>query len=286
VPYTLDTVAITEPTPGGENDDYLLTANSWALVLDGISAPPVDVGCQHSVPWFVARLGTHLAAGLATDLYRPLTDVLADAIRRTAADHGPSCDLTHPLTPGATVAIVRISEPDLDWLVLGDAAIAWQLSDGTTAAATDDRAARSLLDAPLMATGVRRANLDYVAKIRNTPEGFWVAAADPDAAEHAITGDLRLDRLAHIALYSDGITRLVERYGRSWAELFALADTSGARALVAAVRAAELDDPKPSRWRGKRHDDATAVIAKPVRHRIEADAGHPAGTAGRLSRRR
>lgn len=135
----------------------MLVADSWALVLDGVSAPPVpDVGCRHSVPWFVARLGTHLAAGLATDPYQPLASILAQAIRRTAGDHGPGCDLTHPLTPAATVAMIRVTETDLDWLVLGDAAIAWQLTDGATAAATDDRAAQSPLDAPLMDSGVRR----------------------------------------------------------------------------------------------------------------------------------
>lgn len=272
VAFSLETLTVTEPSPGGVNDDFLLAAATWALVLDGVSAPAVDVGCRHSVPWFVARLGTHLATGLATAAEATLADILATAIRHTTADHGPECDLSHPLTPASTVAMARVRSEEVEWLVLGDATVAWQLADGSTDAVTDDRAAQALANAPMAAGGVRRADLAYVAKIRNTPDGFWVAAADPDAARHAFTGALPLDRVARVALYSDGVTRLVERYGRSWGALFDLVDASGPVALVSEVRAAEQADPDPDRWRGKRHDDATAIIARPVLHLSAAGA--------------
>lgn len=260
----LDATTVTEPAPEGHNDDFLLVSSRWALVLDGVSAYPVpDVGCRHGVPWFVAHLASHLGTELATNGDRSLSAVLASAIAQTVADHGPGCDLTHPLTPAATVAVARIVLDRLEYLVLGDATVAWQLTNGDTAAVTDDRADH-LPDAPVVVSDVRRYDPEYVARVRNTPGGFWVAAADPNAALQSLTGWIPVEKVARIALYSDGITRLVERYGYDWANLFELAESAGARALVEAVRIAEQDDSQPERWRGKPHDDSTAVIARIV----------------------
>lgn len=258
----LDAVTISEPAPGGANDDFLLVSGRWAVVLDGVSSYPVpDVGCQHTVPWFVNRLGLHLGYGLATAGESALSDLLADAIMRTAAEHGAACDLRHPLTPAATVAIVRLTGGQVEWLVLGDATVAWTLADGSTGSVTDDRADH-LPNAPVIVADVRRYDPDFVARVRNQPGGFWVAAADAAAAYQSLTGVLPRREVQRVGLMSDGITRLVERYGWTWADVFAHVDQHGPRSLVEAVRTAETDDPDPSRWRGKPHDDATAVIAR------------------------
>jgi hypothetical protein len=258
----LDAVTVSEPAPGGANDDFILVSSRWALVLDGVSSYPVpDVGCQHTVPWFVGRLGLHLGYGLAIAPQASLPDLLADAIDRTAEEHGTGCDLSHPLTPAATVAIVRLTQDRVDWLVLGDATVAWLLADGTADAATDDRADH-LQGAPVIVADVRRYDPAFVAKVRNQPGGFWVAAADRAAAHQSLTGALPRDQVARVGLMSDGVTRLVERYGWTWPEVFTSTDLHGPRHLINAVREAELGDPAPNRWRGKRHDDATAVIAR------------------------
>ncbi|RKE09691.1 protein phosphatase 2C domain-containing protein [Catellatospora citrea] len=258
----LDAVTVSEPAPGGANDDLLLVSGRWAVVLDGVSSYPVpDVGCQHTVPWFVSRLGLHLGYGLAVASTSTLPNLLATAIEQTAAEHGPACDLGHPLTPAATVAIVRLIGDQVEWLVLGDATVAWMLADGSASAITDDRADH-LPDAPVIVADVRRYDPDFVARVRNQPGGFWVAAADAGAANQALTGTLRQQDVQRVGLMSDGITRLVERYDWSWADVFAHVDQRGARSLVDAVRKAESDDHDPSRWRGKPHDDATAVIAR------------------------
>ncbi|GIG63238.1 hypothetical protein Lfu02_76100 [Longispora fulva] len=259
----LDAVTATEPAPGGANDDFLMVTGRWALVLDGVSKYPVaDIGCRHDVPWYVAHLGAYFSASLATSAPdRPLDAVLAEAIRRTAADHADECDLSNPFTPAATVAAVRVTGDRLDWLVLGDATVAWQLKDGTSEAITDDRLDK-LTGGPVIVADVRRYDPSYVITVRNQPGGFWVAAADPDVAAQAYTGSLALDQVDRVGLYSDGITRLVERYGHTWTDLFELVNAEGPRALIHAVRAAEKADSDPGRWRGKPHDDATAVIAR------------------------
>ncbi|GAB3992158.1 hypothetical protein GCM10029992_66770 [Glycomyces albus] len=86
-----------------------------------------------------------------------------------------------------------------------------------------------------------------------------MAAADPDAADAARVGSEPIAGLATAALVTDGITRLVERYGRNWTELLGLAASGGAERLIAEVREAERADVRfgPD---AKRHDDATAVL--------------------------
>jgi 8-oxo-dGTP pyrophosphatase MutT (NUDIX family) len=156
--------------------------------------------------------------------------------------------------------MVRLAGRRIDWLVLGDAAVAWRSVSGHAHGVTDDRL-EQLTDAPVVVADVRRYDPAYVMKVRNQPGGFWVAAADPAAAAEALTGSLPTDEIGTVGLYSDGITRLVERYSYSWEQVFDLAARFGPRALVDAVREAEHADPAPDRWRGKRHDDATAIIA-------------------------
>ncbi|MEU8078660.1 protein phosphatase 2C domain-containing protein [Catellatospora citrea] len=180
---------------------------------------------------------------------------------QVAAEHGPACDLNHPLTPAATVAIVRLVGDQVEWLVLGDATVAWTLADGSTDAATDDRADH-LPNAPVIVADVRRYDPDFVAKVRNQPGGFWVAAADATAAYQSLTGAISRPAVQRVGLMSDGVSRLVERYNWRWSDVFDHVDQHGARSLIAAVREAEATDPDPSRWRGKPHDDATAIVAR------------------------
>ncbi len=61
-----------------------------------------------------------------------LADGLADAIERTARWHAGSCDLGDPMTPSATVAVLRVHEREqrLEWLVLADATVALDLPSG------------------------------------------------------------------------------------------------------------------------------------------------------------
>jgi hypothetical protein len=85
-----------------------------------------------------------------------------------------------------------------------------------------------------------------------------------------MTGALEQGEVARVLVCSDGVSRLAERYGVTWADVFALIDQGGPESLIAAVRDAELGDPDPRRWRGKRHDDATVVIFEPARAPVAA----------------
>lgn len=245
-------------TPGTANEDFVAAAlpaggRGGALVLlDGVT-PPADNGdCVHSVAWFTARLGGAL---LELSVSRPditLADCLSAAITVTAQAHEDTCDLSHPLTPQATVVAVRWGDTELEHLVLSDSVLLLEAPDGTVTAVRDDRIER------LRAEGRR------VAPLRNLPGGFFTAAADPDVARRAVTGTLPLTAVRAVAALSDGAARGVEVFGTDdWASAFTLLRKGGPEALLARVRAEESADPEGAAVpRGKPFDDATAILAE------------------------
>jgi Protein phosphatase 2C len=252
------------------NEDWAgIAVPGLAVVLDGLSAPDgTGTGCRHGTPWFVNQLGPRLLA-LASDPSRSLADALADAIRQVASLH-PGCDLTHPGTPSATMVLLRAHDERVDYLTLGDAVLLLDTTDGlkvVSDARVNQLAGKEREAANRVPTGSalklrRRAQLTRaLRRARNRPGGYWVAAADPQAASQALTGTLPSKSLHRAVLLSDGASRLVDPFGlATWEELLALLDENGPDELVRQVRAAEAVDPEGRQWpRTKRTDDATAV---------------------------
>jgi hypothetical protein len=251
------------------NEDWAGVAPGLAVVLDGLSAPDgTGTGCRHGTPWFVAQLGPRLLT-LASDPTRGLAEALAEAIRQVTDLH-PGCDLSHPGTPSATVLLLRALGERADYLVLADAVLLLDSLDGlrvvsddrVTRLATTERAAASTRPTGSARHVRRRAQLTTaLRRARNRPGGYWVAAADPQAATQAITGSLARRNLHRAVLLSDGASRLVDVFGlATWTELLALLDESGPAELLRRVRAAEAADPEGRRWpRTKSSDDATAI---------------------------
>jgi hypothetical protein len=252
------------------NEDWAgIAVPGLAVVLDGLSAPDgTGTGCRHGTPWFVNQLGPRLLA-LASDPSRSLADALADAIRQVASLH-PGCDLTHPGTPSATMVLLRAHDEGADYLTLGDAVLLLDTTDGlkvVSDARVNQLAGKEREAANRVPTGSalklrRRAQLTRaLRRARNLPGGYWVAAADPQAASQAITGTLPSKSLHRAVLLSDGASRLVDPFGlATWEELLALLDENDPDELVRQVRAAEAVDPEGRQWpRTKRTDDATAV---------------------------
>ncbi|WP_433892414.1 hypothetical protein [Streptomyces sp. CA-111067] len=245
-------------TRGSANEDFVSVAlpasgRGGALVLlDGVTPPQDNGDCVHSVPWFTARLGGAL---LELSVSRPdsaLADCLAEAISRTADAHRATCDLSHPLTPQATVVLARWDDEHVDHLVLSDSALLLGAPDGTVTPVLDDRIDR------LRATGVR------VAPLRNLEGGFFTAAADPAVAARAVTGRTARSGVRALAALTDGAARGVEVFHEDdWAGVFALLRKAGPEALIARVRRMEDADPAGTAVRrGKPYDDATAVLVE------------------------
>ncbi|WP_217246460.1 protein phosphatase 2C domain-containing protein [Streptomyces sp. AC602_WCS936] len=229
------------------------------VVLDGVTPPRGETGCLHSVPWFTARLGGALTELTVSMPDVPLDDALARAIARTSAAHAETCELSHPRTPQATVAVARWSPASVEYLVLSDSALLVEAPDGTVTALLDDRLAR--LPRSALATD---ALVD--AHYRNKEGGFFTAAADPSVATRAVTGVLPRGEVRTLAALTDGAGRWVEKFREGdWADCLALARKQGAQALVDRVRELERADaagPRSFLGRSKTHDDATVVYAE------------------------
>ncbi|WP_035797997.1 protein phosphatase 2C domain-containing protein [Kitasatospora mediocidica] len=263
----------TEPAhPGRPNEDFVAASPNAVVLLDGSGTPAgSDCGCTHGVAWYASRLGVNLLASITNQPERTLTECLADAISRTAELHADTCDLSHPGTPSATVIAVRLTEHDIEYLVLADSTLVLEPADERAPVAiTDDREAQvgSVLRQPMdaEATGTpahvaaHRAYVEALRAHRNQPGGFWVAAADPAAAHEALTGSIPRADLTGFTLLSDGASRLVDRFALAdWAQALTVIRDHGPAELIRHVRTAEHDDAEGKRWpRGKAHDD-TAV---------------------------
>ena len=113
-----------------------------------------------------------------------------------AALHADTCDLGHPGSPSATVAILREQPDAVDCLVLGDTTILLE-EPGIIRVITDDRLEHvAALQHGAMhqhTTGSADHDRSFAELVteqrrhRNRPDGFWVASTDPSAAQHALT---------------------------------------------------------------------------------------------------
>jgi hypothetical protein len=254
------------------NEDFIAASSSVVVVIDGASVPPgLGTGCRHGTAWFARRLGTQLLALLSIQADRSPADSLAQAIIDVAALHSDTCDLGHPGSPSATVAVLREQPDAIEYLVLGDTTVLLEAPAGLRAV-TDDRleqVATVQHDAVHQhATGSADHGRRFVELVteqrrhRNHPGGFWVASTDPAAAQHALTDTAPRDGLRRAAVLSDGATRLVDRFGLlDWPGFLDVLAEQGPDAIITRVRAAEAGDPEGRRWpRGKRHDDASAAF--------------------------
>ncbi len=222
----------TEPgSPDRPNEDFVAAAPGTAVLLDGGTTYPIgaDTGCVHGVAWYARTLGTTLLAEIVAEPRSPLEAALAEAIGQVRDRHQHTCDLTNALTPAATVVAVRASGDSIEYLVLSDSALVIDRDDGHPAVIT----------------------------LKTRP----AASTDPRVAGSARIGHVSPGGLRGLALLSDGVTRIVERYGvLTWAQAIAIARDDGPGELIRQVRAAEATDPDRTRWpRRKSGDDASVL---------------------------
>mgnify|MGYP001213162714 CR=1 FL=1 len=239
--------------PRRGNEDFVAAAPGAVVVLDGCGLPlGTDLGCVHGTAWFARSLGMRLlsrlvdggAGGTVRNVpqagppvgppegdyrrdERPLVGRLAGAIADVAASHRDTCDLSCRTTPAATVVALRRRGDLVDYLVQADSTLL----------------------------------LDRVDGLQEITGGPYYAAADPAAAQYAITGTLPVAELRAAYLLTDGATRLADLFGLlDWRGLAGLVEKEGPAALIARTREAERTDPHATRWpRGKPHDDATVA---------------------------
>ncbi|PWR08880.1 hypothetical protein DKT68_14130 [Micromonospora acroterricola] len=264
------------PAPGRlVNEDLVFRFGPLVGVLDGATVPEgFDTGCVHGPEWYVRHLAARLGVAEAARPSARLTSNLAAAILAVRADHGGRCDLDHPGTPSSTVCLLRDCGDQVDYLVLCDSPLVLD-TGGQVTVVTDDRLETAMADLRRTVATVPAGGADRATRFRhavgvqrermNRTHGYWVAAADPDAAFHAVTGTLPRRGPAAVrraALLSDGASSAVEQFGLTdWAGLLDMLSVDGPGALLDRVREAERDHPDRLR-RHKPTDDASVVFCE------------------------
>ncbi|MBO4206547.1 hypothetical protein GSF22_11120 [Micromonospora echinofusca] len=257
-----------------ENEDHVFRFGSLVGVLDGATVPDgFDTGCVHGPAWFVRHLAARIGLAVAARPAATLMSSLAAAVLAVRADHGDGCDLDHPGTPSATVCLLREGGDHLDYLVLCDSPLVLDVG-GAVRVVSDDRLDTALADLRRVAETVPPTD-EPAARFRravavqrermNRTHGYWVAATDPDAAYHAVTGTLPSTgpgAVRRAALLSDGASCAVDQFGLvDWPGLLDLVDRAGPEELIRRVRTAEREQTDRLRRR-KRHDDASVVFCR------------------------
>ena len=244
----------TDTGHGRPNEDFVGAVPGAVVVLDGVGIPDTADACRHGVAWYAHVLGGTVLGLLSRHRERRPAEALAEAIEVVAARHRGTCDVAHPASPQATVAIARLDDDRVDYLVLADAFVVLDRRDtGPDVVAdprdvTAQRECAAVLDGLTVGTpqherALAAARADLRAR-KNRPGGYWIAKDDPRAAAEAVTGSVPLHRLRGVALLSNGAARVVSPYRlATWPDLLDGLRRSGPDAVIERVRRAEADDP-------------------------------------------
>lgn len=255
------TVSAQLPRDGGE--DRVFTTDQAVIVLDGASAfRPVPVSPEA----YVDSLGTMLMAQMGSD--NDLRTILGHAISATARE----LSLTPGESPSSTVAITRQSNDQVEFLVLGDSLIALPerviMDDrlDRVSSSQRERYRKRLRDGH----GYDQAHRDILKELqaeqaarRNRSGGYWIAEAEPVAAEHAIVGSRPLPSAPWAILATDGAYKPMKHLGLAdWPNLHTYSSKELARLIEKCERWEKEEDPQGVEFpRAKRHDDKTLAVA-------------------------
>jgi hypothetical protein len=265
-----------------DNEDILGTfEDHTAWVIDGADDPLADKAkCPHDATWYVRTLHQAIAQTLSED--RPLLPVLLQrAIQHVKDVHEGECTNPFHRKPSAAICIFRSGSEAIDYLVLGDASILLESSDGVVHV-TDRRLHRigqdvryTILDRlaqgygyddPLR-TDLLRQLVNREQNARNTATGYSIAAFDPGSAFDAVAESLPFScskpPIYRAALLSDGAERAMSTFGLcpNWPDFMKLVSTEGPVACINRIREAEvLDNTGKEYPRTKFSDDASITL--------------------------
>jgi hypothetical protein len=96
---------------------------------------------------------------------------------------------------------------------------------------------------------------------RNRLGGYWIAEADPEAADELLTRSFPPEAVSWVVLATDGIQRHIDRLGGRW-ETVASQDSDQLAVFLQEAQTWETEeDPNgTAQPRSKRHDDKTIVV--------------------------
>ncbi|MET0525822.1 MAG: hypothetical protein ABWZ91_13540 [Nocardioides sp.] len=256
-------VMATSPGHGRPNEDFVGAVPGAVVLIDGAGIPGSEAVCSHGTAWYAHTLGATLLGQLSRAPDTELVAALGDAIDQVAGQHRHTCDLASPISPQATVAVVRYDEERLDYLVLADVFVMLDSPASGPQVLTDPREVDARNEVSTALDGLTAGTAEHERAMRaataelrsrrNQPGGYWIAKDDPAAATQAVTGSVPVGQLDGTALLSNGASRIVDPYGLvAWPTALDLMRAQGPDVIIRRVRAAEGD--------GRRTDDATVAF--------------------------
>jgi serine/threonine protein phosphatase PrpC len=257
------------PADSPPGQDRWRSMESAVVVLDGASnldpdGPPVGPYVDHLLDSLSSRLSA------VTELQAALRDAIDDVARQLHLTPGHS--------PSSTVVLARQLDDALDLAVLGDSTAIVGLRDGQSVRLTDDRLItvaqeeRQLYRARLReGSGYDLQHRRILNRIqqseqraRNRNHGYWIAEADPCAAQHALRRTIALRDINWCVLATDGAQRVIDHLGIPWADVAKRSSNELAELLDTLHEWETTADPDgASLPRSKRHDDKTLVTWLP-----------------------
>lgn len=250
---------------GSKNQDRYAHGDGWAFVLDGASSF-ATVQPEHDGGWYAERLKDALSRELTVNPESATVDIVARAIKDASSAHDD------PETcPTSTVAMARWTAKTVEVYVLGDSS-AVLIGGGGEEEITDSRLAAI---APQIRAEYRlrlseghgfderhRELLQELqaqqASRRNSTLGYWIAGADPEAAQRGIMHTGLLGSTSSVVLATDGAAKGIS-YGiaPSW-RIFTTVNLYESLRAIHQLEA--LDERAKSFPRSKPSDDKTVII--------------------------
>ncbi len=256
---------------GDRNADRVFVTDQAVIVLDGATA--FEPGAVHPAS-YADMLGHAITDRLIHHHDAPLAAVVAAAITETA----DRLTLAPGRSPSSTVTILRTRDQAADLYALGDSPVHYG-TDHTATVFTDHRLAVVAPDECTHYVTRLRAGHGFdehhrVALIalqraqrqaRNTPGGYWIAEADPQAAYHAVEQLVASDAIAWAVLATDGAAEYIDHVGLAWPTV-AQHDGEHLAALLKQADAweTETDPDGHDLPRAKPHDDKTLAAIPAV----------------------
>ncbi len=252
----------------GSAGDRMITADDFVIVLDGATSFDPEMPDAGT---YVGVLGNYLRERLCASV-EDLRAALADSIRATADE----LELIPGRAPSSTVAIARLHRGSIETLLLGDSQIVVGGSSGSLTVVTDGRLSALDLDESREYRRRLGAGSGYddthgrllellqrkQRQFRNRLGGYWIAEADTNAADYAISSFHPVEDVAWLALATDGAADRFATLDISWTHV-AGSDSDGLARLLAECHRWEAENDPGGKLvpRAKPHDDKTVVVA-------------------------
>jgi serine/threonine protein phosphatase PrpC len=203
---------------------------------------------------YVARLSSAIALEAGLNPYRPLKDILCDAIQglsRYSNDY-------NSYQPHSTIVIIKINNSQLEYLVLGDSYLVIS-SQGTEEIIRDERLKTVAAEERNALYEIISSGVGYNAKevldardtlikkeqcFLNKPNGYFMASNIPEAAQKAIAGSIPIEKGMKLLLATDGLIRGLKTYKikTSWNDFLTSIQDNGIACMIKKIRAIESSD--------------------------------------------